>query len=378
MARRIPDLKLALAALLALAAWSCGGPSGPQPAALPRLDDPKPVRVVWQAGIGTAEQFSIMPALAGDSIYSAARDGRVVRFDAATGRERWRAYADMRVSGGVGADAQTVVVASESGEVVAFDAETGKARWRARVSSEVLSPPAVGGGVVLVRSIDSRIFAFDAQDGKRRWVYQRPSSPLVVRSPAGAVVRGDTAYAGFRGGKLAALSLANGGVRWEATVALPKGTNELERVIDVVGDPALDGREVCATAYQGRVACFDAASGTQIWTREISSVTGVSLDARYAYVVDDKGAVFAYDRSTGGVVWKQDKLAYREPTLPLPAGNAVVVGDSEGWVHFLSRDNGAFLGRFNARGGGVRVPPLLLPTGPLVQSRTGTLYALSL
>ena len=373
-------MKHALAWLMAaLAASGCGGGSpGPTPASLPRIADPRPVHLVWQAGIGTAEQFNLMPALAGDSVYSAARDGRVVRFDAASGRERWRTYVDMRISGGVGADTRTVVVASDAGEVVALDAETGKARWRARVSSEVLSPPAVGRGVVLVRSIDSRIFAFDAADGKRRWVYQRPSSPLVVRTPAGAVIRDDTAYAGFRGGKLAAIALSNGGLRWESTVALAKGTTELERVIDVVGDPAVQGREVCATAYQGRLACFDAANGTQLWAREVSSVTGVTLDARYAFVSDDKGTVQAFDRSTGGVVWKQDKLTYRQLSLPLPAGNAVVVGDFEGYVHFLSRDNGAFLGRYNARGGGVRVPPLLLPSGPVVQTQTGTLYALSL
>jgi outer membrane protein assembly factor BamB len=365
--------------LAALAASGCsGGSPGPAPAILPRIAEPQAVRVVWQAGIGTAEQFTLMPVLAGDSVYSAARDGRVVRFDAANGRERWRSYVDMRISGGVGADTSTVVVASEAGEVVALDADTGKQRWRARVSSEVLSPPAVGRGVVLVRSIDSRIFAFNADDGKRRWVYQRPSSPLVVRTPAGAVIRDDTAFAGFRGGKLAALALSNGGLRWESTVALPKGTTELERVIDVVGDPVLSGREVCATAYQGRLACFDAVSGSQIWAREVSSVTGVSLDARYAFVADDKGNVQAFDRSTGGVVWKQDKLTYRQLTLPLPVGNAVVVGDIEGYVHFLSRENGAFLGRFNARGGGVRVPPLLLPSGAMVQTQTGTRYALSL
>jgi outer membrane protein assembly factor BamB len=138
------------------------------------------------------------------------------------------------------------------------------------------------------------------------------------------------------------------------------------------------GREVCATAYQGRVACFDTANGTQLWARDISSLTGVSLDARYAFVSDDKGAVHAFDRSTGGAVWKQDKLAYRQLSMPQPAGNAVVVGDFEGYVHFLSRDTGAFIARYNARGGGVRVPPLPLPAGTLVQTQGGGLHALSL
>ena len=366
-----------LAWLLAALAAGCGGPSGPLPAALLPIADERPVRVLWTADIGTAEHFNLMPTFAGDSVYSAARDGRIVRFDASSGKEHWRAYADMRVSGGVGADTQTVVVASEAGEVAAFDAGNGKLRWRARVSSEVLSPPTVGRGVVLVRSIDNRIFALDAQDGKRRWVYQRPASTLVVRTPAGAVIRDEIAYAGFRGGKLAAISLANGGVRWEATVAQSKGTTELERVIDVVGDPALQGREVCATAYQGRLACFDALTGNQLWAREISSATGVSLDARYAFVSDDKGAVQAFDRSTGRSVWKQDKLALRQLSLPMPAGNSVAVGDFEGYVHFLARDSGAFLARFSSRGGRVRAA-IALPSGLLVQTHGGALHALSL
>jgi len=371
-------LKRLLAWLLAALAVGCGGPSGPSPAALPRLPDAQQVRVLWTADIGTAEHFNLVPAFAGDSIYSAARDGRIVRFDASNGKERWRAYADIRLSGGVGADTRTVVVASEAGEVAAFDAENGKLRWRARVSSEVLSAPAVGSGLVLVRSIDSRIFAFGAEDGKRRWVYQRPASSLVVRTPAGAVIRDDIAYAGFRGGKLAAIALSNGGLRWEATVAQAKGTTELERVIDVVGDPAVQGREVCATAYQGRLACFDTVTGAQLWVRELSSATGVSLDARYAFVSDEKGAVQAFDRSTGRSVWKQDQLSMRQLTLPLPAGNAVAVGDFEGYVHFLARDTGAFLARYSARGGGVRAAPIALPTGLLVQTQSGRLHALSL
>ena len=372
------DLKRLLACLLAALAAGCGGSSGPSPASLPSIPDPQQVRVLWNADIGTAEHFNLVPALAGDSIYSVARDGRIVRFDAASGREIWRTYADMRVSGGVGADTGTVVVASEAGEVAAFDAANGKLRWRSRVSSEVLSPPAVGRGLVLVRSIDNRIFAFGAQDGKRRWVYQRPATSLVVRTPAGAVIREDTAYAGFRGGKLAAIALSNGGLRWEATVAQAKGTTELERVIDVVGDPAVQGLEVCATAYQGRLACFDAATGAQVWARDVSSVTGVSLDARYAFVSDDKGAVQAFDRTTGREVWKQDKLSLRQLSLPLPAGNAIAVGDFEGYVHFLARDTGAFLARYRARGGGVRAAPILLPSGMLVQTHSGGLHALSL
>jgi outer membrane protein assembly factor BamB len=262
--------------------------------------------------------------------------------------------------------------------VIALDATDGKQRWRARVSSEVLAAPAIGNGLVLVRTVDNRIFAFGEDDGKRRWVYQRAPASLIVRSPAGITIVGDTAYAGFSGGKLAALALSNGGVRWESTVALPKGATELERVTDVVGEPEVQGREVCAAAYQGRVGCFELANGRQIWARELSTLTGVKLDARYAFVSDDRGGVHALDRSNGRSVWKQDKLGHRQPSQPGSAGNVVAVGDFQGYVHFLARDSGAFLARYASGGGPVRAAPVSLPSSLLIQTQDGTLVALAL
>ena len=300
------------------------------------------------------------------------------RFDVANGEERWRTSVETRLSSGVGADTRTAAVATEAGEVIAVDTAKGAVRWRARVSSEVLAPPQVGNGLVLVRSADNRIFAFGEDDGKRRWVYQRAPSSLIVRSPAGVTLLGDMGFAGFSGGKLTALALGNGGVRWEATVALPKGATELERVTDVVGDPAIQGQEVCAAAYQGRVACYEMANGKPIWARDLSSLTGVSLDARYAFVSDDRGAVHALDRSNGRSVWKQDKLSNRQLSVPLAAGSAIAVGDLEGYVHFLARDSGAFVARFATGGGAIRNAPVALPSGLLVQTQNGGLFALAL
>jgi len=384
---------LVLAALLVAA---CGAPSGPQPTELAPIENPRETRLLWtqtlrevypytdaflnSQPIPEAERFSFFPALVGDAIYSAARSGVVLRLDDATGQERWRVNVGTLLSGGVGADDKTVAVASEKGEGVALDAADGKVRWRGRASSEVLAAPTVGFGLVLVRSIDNRIFAFGVEDGKRRWVYQRAPATLILRVPAGVSILGDTGFAGFSGGKLVAIALSNGGQRWEATVSVPKGSTELERVTDVVGTPAVAGREVCAVAYQGRVGCFEAGSGRQLWTRELSSSTGVVLDARFAFVSDDRGAVQALDRSNGRSVWKQDKLLNRKTTLPLAGAGAVVVGDLEGFVHFLSRDSGAFVGRFVGRGDGpVRVAPLALPSSALlVQTEEGGLYALAL
>jgi outer membrane protein assembly factor BamB len=365
------------AALLAALLAACSSTSGPKPAELVPLPRGAAVKQVWSAHAGDADRFVFEPALVDGSVYAAGRNGTVLRLDAESGRELWRASANMNLSAGVGSDGRIVVVANEEGVVAALDAATGKPRWKARVSSEVLAAPAVGGGVVLVHSLDNRVFAFDAADGKRRWVFQRPAASLIVRVPSGLALGEDTAYAGFRGGKLSAIALSNGGQRWEATVALPKGATELERVTDVVGEPVLAGREVCAAAYQGKVACFEAASGRSLWSRDVSSLTGVSVDPRYAFVSDENGAVQALDRSSGRSVWKQDKLAHRDLTLPVPVGELVAVGDFEGYVHFLARDTGAFTARYDTRDGAVRAAPVRLPFGVLVQTKSGGLHALA-
>jgi outer membrane protein assembly factor BamB len=358
--------------------WFSSKPTGPKPAELPTLTNAQGVKVLWSLNIGAAESYIFVPTLVGESVYAASRGGTVVRLDAASGQAKWRVSVGKRISGGVGSDGVLVVVASEEGEVFALDAENGQVRWRARVSSEVLAPPKIGDELVLVRSADARIFAFGAEDGKRRWVYQRPAASLLVRSPVGLTIHQGLAYAGFSGGKLAAISLANGTVRWEATVALPKGTTELERVTDIVGEPAAAGREICTAAFQGRVGCYDAQNGNQLWARDLSTLTGVSFDARYAFVSDDKGAIHAFDRSNGRSMWKQDRLAHRQLSLPLPLGTEVAAGDLQGFVHFVARESGAFVARAATDGSPIRAAPIRLPEGFLVQTQAGGLYALAL
>ncbi|MBC7803099.1 MAG: outer membrane protein assembly factor BamB [Candidatus Parcubacteria bacterium] len=358
--------------------WFGSSSSGPKPSELPVLTNAQGVKLLWSANIGAAEGFFFSPTLAGDGVYAASRAGTVARLDAATGQAKWRVSLGKRISGGIGSDGALAVVAADDGEVFAIDAASGVVKWRSRVSSEVLAQPKVGEGLVLVRSADSKIFAFGIEDGKRRWVYQRAAASLIVRSPVGLTIHNGSAYAGFSGGRLVAISLANGSTRWEATVALPKGATELERVTDIVGDPAAQGREVCSAAYQGRVGCYDVQNGNQLWSREMSTLTGVVFDARYAFVSDDKGAVHALDRNNGRSIWKQDRLAHRQLSLPLPLGTEVAMGDLQGFVHFMARESGAFLARFPTDGSAVRAAPVKLDNGFLVQTQNGGLYALAL
>ena len=393
--RRVFAFVPALAAMLLVAA--CGGGSmvsnaiesmnpmnwfgsrsaAPQMAPLPPLTNSIAVGTLWQANIGNSQQAVFSPAVAGDSVYAAAYDGAITRLDAGSGKQLWRINAGERLTGGVGSDGKLVAVGSGKGEVLAFDVN-GTALWKTQVSSEVLAAPQVADGVVVVRSADGRIFGLDVKDGKRKWYYQRFAPALTVRSPVGISISRRVAYAGFAGGKLVAIQLDNGAVRWEATVALPRGTTELERVTDVIGLPVVTEREVCAVAYQGRIGCFDLATGQTVWGREMSSTSGLSLDARYAFVSDDKGAVHALDRIGGTSVWKQDKLRLRNLSAPLALGGEIVVADIQGYVHFLARDSGAFVGRVATDGSPVSTNPVMLPNGGfLIQTRNGGLYAFS-
>lgn len=376
--------RLALAGLLAVALAGCAslnpvnwfsGSKAPKPAPLVQIVNPQPVRTLWQVRVGTADRYTLTPAAVDGAVYAAAYDGTVLRIDADSGKEVWRVDVGDGVSGGVGADGDLVVVGTKEGEVIALDAN-GRIMWRARVSSEVLAAPQVADGKVVVRSSDSRIFALDARDGRRLWVYQRAAPALSVRNVGAVVVRGGFVFAGFPGGKLAAIALDNGGLRWEGTVALPRGTTELERVTDVTGAPWIGDGEACAVAYHGRAVCFSLTNGSQIWTREISSSAGLAVDARRVYVSEDDGAVTALDRSSGASVWRQGHLANRYLSAPLVSGSEVVVGDVEGFVHLLAGDDGSFVARVATDGSPVRATPVPSGEGFLVQTVKGGLYLL--
>lgn len=345
-----------------------------KPAELEAISPSATLAVLWQAGVGSAGSYVLTPAVVGSSVYSAAQDGTLARFD--NGGQVWRINAGQPISGGVGADGRLVVVATAKGEVLAFD-NAGKAQWTARVTSEVLAAPQIAEGLVLVRSGDNRIFGLDATDGRRKWVYQRSTPALSLRSNVGVTMAGKAAVAGFPGGKLVAIALNNGAAIWEATVAMPKGATELERVSDVTSAPVVAGREVCAAAYQGRVACFDLASGNHLWSRDMSSAAGIDVDARNVYVTDDKGAVHALDRANGATVWKQDKLFMRQVSRPIALSSHVAVGDYQGVVHLLRRENGAFVARYNTDSSGIAAEPQRVERGFLMQTRNGGLYALT-
>lgn len=354
--------------------WSAGS-KGPAPSPLPVFQSSVGLRSVWQGQAGATAESLLQPTVVDDSVYAAGRDGSVVRYD--SGREVWRTKAVPRLSGGVGTDGKLVVVGSSDGVLQALNADRGGERWHVSVAGEILGTPFVAGDVVVVRVGDNQVAAYDATDGKRRWIYQRAQAPLALRTHSSFARAGDLMLAGFPGGKLVALTLNGGFPRWEASIALPKGANELDRMADVVGEPIVRGDLVCVAAFQGRVACLDHATGVVRWTRDFSSSVGLDADDKGVYLTDANGSVMGLDARTGATVWKQDKLMYRGVGRPLIVGERVAVADAEGWVHLIERLDGRFAAQVRLDSSGVAAPLVRLGQAFVAQSRGGALTALA-
>ncbi|MDQ2990336.1 MAG: PQQ-binding-like beta-propeller repeat protein, partial [Pseudomonadota bacterium] len=222
-----------------------------------------------------------------------------------------------------------------------------------------------------------RIVGFDAKTGEKKWTVQRVSPPLTLRNAPGMVIAGNDVLVAQPGGKLLSLVIATGAPRWEIAVGEARGATELERVTDIGGTPVVIENEVCAVSYQGRVGCFDLATGAPRWTKELSSDVGVAVDQRFVFATDDKGSVLAFSREAGSSAWKNDKLGYRRLSTPVSYGRAVAVGDYQGIVHFLSREDGAFLARAATDGSAVVATPLVAGSNLIFQTQSGTVTAIA-
>lgn len=330
----------------------------------------------WLKSIGEeSKATAFLPVVENDTVYAADPSGYLLRFDSVTGKEAGSIDTRRQLSGGVGAGEGMLLVGTFKGEVLAYDAKDGKLLWTAQVSTEVLSPPHADGGMVAVRTGDGRIFSLDAGTGKRKWIYQGATPSLTVRSFAGVLISQGMVFAGFAGGKLVAINSSNGSVRWEAVVSRPRGATELERITDITSLPVADERQICAVAYQGRVACFEVANGNQIWARDASSNAGLAMDDNHVYVSEVGGIVVAYDKRDGASIWKQELLQGLRLSAPLVQGDHVVVGDSQGYVNLVRKDTGSIVGRAATDEGAIITRPAALPDGFVVQTIKGGLYA---
>jgi outer membrane protein assembly factor BamB len=314
------------------------------------------------------------PEVVGQTVYAANGDGKLIALSAASGRQLWRVDTGKKLSGGVGAGASLVLVGTQKGELLAYD-NSGKAAWTAQLGAELLSPAAIEGSTAVVRTGDGRIVAFNVADGQRKWVYNHTNPALALRTHQGATAARGAVFSGYSGGLVVALDLESGRVGWESVISPPRGATELERIADVSGLPVVDGSQICAVAYQGRAGCLEASTGKQVWARDASSSASVAIDDKNIYVAEEGGSVIALDKRTGSSVWKQDQLANRKLGTPIVRGKAVLVGDGFGYIHALSPETGAFVGRMATDGTALTAPPQAMDDAVLFQTRGGGLYA---
>lgn len=349
---------------------------GNVPAPLVELKGTMAVRTAWKLDIGKGMNYMFSPVVVDNTVLVAGAEGAIARIESATGRQIWRIKAEAPLTSGAGTDGNLIAIGGNKGMVFTYDMD-GKPLWRAQASSEVLSAPVVGQGMVVVRSIDNRIVGFDAKTGEKKWTVQRVLPPLTLRNAPGMIVSGKEVIIAQPGGKLLALNLLTGAPRWEIAVGETRGATELERVTDIGGMPVLFEQDVCAAAYQGRVGCFDVSTGAAKWTKELSSEVGVAVDQRFVFAIDDKGAISAFSRENGTSAWKNDKLGYRRISSPVSYGRAVAVGDYQGFVHFLSREDGAFLARAATDGSAITSTPVVAGANLIFQTQSGTVTAIA-
>lgn len=348
------------------------------PAELVEFDASAPVRRVWEHGIGDGIGRSgskPRPAESGGVVYASDLEGQVVALDLMGGGKRWAVDAGKRLSSGPGVGEGLVVVGGLDGDVIALDSESGSAKWTTAVSSEVLAQPVVAGTTVVVRSGDGRVFGLAAADGARRWLFDRGVPLISLRGNAAPVVFGGTVYVGYDDGKLVALDLENGNLVWEQTIATPSGRTELERMADIDGEIVANEGELYLVTYRGQAVALARDSGRVLWTREMSSFTGVDVGGDEVYLSDSDGAVWALDRRSGSSLWKQESLARRWLTTPAVFGGYLALGDYDGYLHILSRQDGSTAARFRVGDEAIRATPLVTGAHLVAQGTDGTLVA---
>jgi outer membrane protein assembly factor BamB len=354
----------ALATVASLAVAGCGTPADDLDALdAPVLEQPVaaevPVSEVWSYDVGPAGSLNerLQVAVADGRAFVASGDGVLVALDAASGEPLWRRNLERPLSGGPAVGDGLVVIGSREGELFGLSADNGESLWSATLSSEILAPADIGQGVVVVRTNDGRLFALEPESGARRWVYDRNVPPLSLRGHSSPVLVGGGVVAGFDNGRLAALTLDEGTPVWEATIGVPQGRTDLERMVDIDADPVIDGTDVYAASYQGRLAALNLRTGRIGWAREISVHSGLTVDESRVYVSDDQGRVWALDRATGASVWRQDALSGLEITAPVVFGDHVVVAAGDGNLYWLSRRDGSIVDRRNLGDARIRTAP---------------------
>ncbi|MEY2954063.1 MAG: hypothetical protein RLZZ401_2150 [Pseudomonadota bacterium] len=356
---------------IAILAACAGGPEKPKPAELAPNTALIGVRQAWGAELGSAVAFPLTINTTRDTVTLASSAGSVLALNVRNGQELWRRDVGEALAAGVGSDGALAAVVSRANDLIVLEA--GKEIWRQKLVAQVFTAPLVAGGRVFVVSADRTVSAYDGRSGRRLWLQSRPGEPLILRQAGVLLAVGDTLVLG-QGGRLVGLNPGNGSVRWEAPIASPRGTNDVERLADLVGRVSREGDVVCARAFQASVGCVNAVRGNLLWTQAANGFEGVHGDAERVVASEADGRIVAWRRTDGQKLWASDRLQYRQLTSPLVLGRSVVLGDGAGLLHFLSREDGSVLTRTATDGSGIAAAPVLVDGTLVVVTRNGRIY----
>lgn len=370
---------LALPACSWIKSWGDDDVKPGEPRELVKFESTLKTGKVWSTSVGDGverESQQLRPVHQAGTLYVADHKGVLAAIDAGSGNKDWQIKTKLPFSGGPGVSRELVLVGTKDGEIHAFLNSTGTPVWIARVSSEVLAAPVESDGIVVVRSIDGRVFGLNAQNGRRTWVYDHSVPLLTLRGNANPVIRAGIVYLGYDGGELVALRLEDGNLIWEQPVATPEGRSELDRLADIDGQIVFVASDLLVSSYKTRMASLAADSGRLLWFKDIASASGVVVDRTNLAASDKEGHVWLLDRRNGSTLWKQDQLENRGLTRPAILGSFVVVGDFEGYLHWLNVGDGHFAARTKVGGKGFTGAPLVVGNTVYVHTRKGKLTAI--
>jgi len=347
------------------------------PAELFDFDETLEVRQLWSVRLGGNSErlrLGLSPASDGARIYAGSFSGEASAFGAIEGDRIWRTDTELSLAAGPGYGDGILAFGTTDGDLIALDAETGEELWRQTVGSEVLASPAIGLEVVVVRSVDGRLRGFSTADGRVLWSVEQTVPALTTRGNTSPYIAGTAVVTGFDNGRLGAYDISSGDPIWEVAVAIPAGRTELDRLVDMSAGLQVVGRDVYAVAL-GRAVSIALETGLVLWQQELSSYAGLGADFNNVYVTNDMSEVVALDRAAGTPRWSQGALRLRDLTAPARFGNTIVVGDLEGYLHWLSPDDGTFLARERVGSQRIAAAPLVVGQNVFVQSEDGTLAA---
>lgn len=357
---------------------SWGDPDPGDPAALVEFEESLPVKKIWSTSVGDGmgkQGLSMAPVFSSGSLFTADYEGRLTVVNAENGSKTLELKTKQAFSGGPGLDERHIYMGTIDGRVIAYDRNNGAEIWNAQVSSEVLAAPASADGVVVVRCIDGRVFGLDQDNGRRIWIYDHSVPLLTLRGNADLLVRAGIAFVGYDDGSVVSLRVADGSVVWSQTIASPDGRTELDRLADIGSQMVIIASDLIVSSYKSRVVSIAADSGRLLWFKDISSATGVQVDRTNLAISEQNGDLWMLDRRNGSTIWKLDRMSNRGLTRPVFYGNYVVVGDVEGYLHWIDTDIGSFVARVRPAKQPLAATPLTVGTTMYVLTRKGKLIA---